>query len=402
FLYPGFLLALLTIAIPIVIHLFNFRKFKKVYFSNVQFLKEAKEQNSSREKLKHLLVLFSRILAICFLVFAFARPFIPLGDSASHSENNAVSIYVDNSYSMDAVNKEGSLLDEAKRQAKEIVGNYGLNDQFQLLTNDFEGKHQRFINKDEFVQQLEDVKISSASRSLQQIMNRQQSAAGNNNNVSYLLSDFQKNFVGLQSIKLDSNNSITFVKLNANSLPNISADSIWSLSPVHQPNQNEQIVVRLKNFGDEDAKDIPLKLNINGRQKAISSINVPAGKSITDTLNFSGLSAGWQKGVLSIKDYPLTFDDELNFSFKVSSEMNVLHINGDPDQTYIHSLFATDKYFNLTEMPEGNVKYSAFSGFSLIVLTGLKEPSSGLAQQLKAYVQNGGSLILFPDLNTGA
>ena len=402
FLYPGFLLALLTIAIPIVIHLFNFRKFKKVYFSNVQFLKEAKEQNSSREKLKHLLVLFSRILAICFLVFAFARPFIPLGDSASHSENNAVSIYVDNSYSMDAVNKEGSLLDEAKRKAKEIVGSYGLNAQFQLLTNDFEGKHQRFINKDEFVQQLEDVKISSASRSLQQIMNRQQSAAGNINNVSYLLSDFQKNFVGSQSIKVDSNNLITFVKLNANSLPNISADSIWSLSPVHQPNQNEQIVVRLKNFGDEDAKDIPLKLNINGRQKAISSINVPAGKSIIDTLNFSGLSAGWQKGVLSIKDYPLTFDDELNFSFKVSSEMNVLHIKGDPDQTYIHSLYATDKYFNLTEMPEGNVKYSAFSGFSLIVLTGLKEPSSGLAQQLKAYVQNGGSLILFPDLNTGA
>jgi hypothetical protein len=402
FLYPGFLLALLTIAIPIVIHLFNFRKFKKVYFSNVQFLKEAKEQNSSREKLKHLLVLFSRILAISFLVFAFARPFIPLGNSASHSEKNAVSIYVDNSYSMDAVNKEGSLLDEAKRKAKEIVGSYGLNDQFQLLINDFEGKHQRFINKDEFIQQLEDVKISSASRSLQQIMNRQQSAADNSNNVSYLLSDFQKNFVGSQSIKVNSSNLITFVKLNANSLPNISADSVWSLSPVHQPNQNEQIVVRLKNFGDEDAKDIPLKLNINGRQKAISSVNVPAGQSITDTLNFSGLSAGWQKGILSIKDYPLTFDDELSFSFKVSSEMNVLHINGDPDQTYIKSLFTTDKYFNLTEMPEGNVKYSTFSRFSLIVVTGLKEPSSGLAQQLKAYVQNGGSLILFPDLIAGA
>jgi hypothetical protein len=119
-------------------------------------------------------------------------------------------------------------------------------------------------------------------------------------------------------------------------------------------------------------------------------------------LNFSGLSAGWQKGILSIKDYPLTFDDELSFSFKVSSEMNVLHINGDPDQTYIKSLFTTDKYFNLTEMPEGSVKYSTFSRFSLIVVTGLKEPSSGLAQQLRACVQNGGSLILFPDLNAGA
>ena len=52
FLYPGFLFAMLAIAIPIVIHLFNFRRFKKVYFSNVQFLKEVQEQNSSREKLK--------------------------------------------------------------------------------------------------------------------------------------------------------------------------------------------------------------------------------------------------------------------------------------------------------------------------------------------------------------
>ena len=115
FLYPGFLFALLTIAIPIVIHLFNFRKFKKVYFSNVQFLKEAKEQNSSREKLKHLLVLLCRVLAIIFLVLAFARPFISSGDGFSPSARNVVNIYIDNSYSMETVNKEGSLLDEAKR-----------------------------------------------------------------------------------------------------------------------------------------------------------------------------------------------------------------------------------------------------------------------------------------------
>jgi hypothetical protein len=403
FLYPGFLFALLTIAIPIVIHLFNFRKFKKVYFSNVQFLKEAKEQNSSREKLKHLLVLFSRILAIVFLVLAFARPFLPSGKTIDPSQRNVVSIYVDNSYSMETVNKEGSLLDEAKRKAKEIAGSYGLNDQFQLLTNDFEGKHQRFVNKDEFVQQLEELKISPASRSLQQVIHRQQADINDNNNhVSYLLSDFQKNFSGTQPIQADSNATITFVKLNANSLPNISADSIWSLSPVHQPNQSERVVVRLRNFGEEDAKDVPLKLTINGQQKAIGNVAVPAGKSVMDTLNFSGLSTGWQKGILSIKDYPLTFDDELNFSFQVSTEMNVLHIAGDPSQPYIRSLFAADPYFKLTEMPEGNIKYSTFSSFNLIVVSGLKEPSSGLAQQLKAYVENGGSLVVFPDLEAGA
>jgi len=75
FVYPWFLWALLAIAIPIIIHLFHFRRFKTVYFTNVKFLKEVKEQTSARSKLKHLLVLCSRILAIAALVFAFAMPY---------------------------------------------------------------------------------------------------------------------------------------------------------------------------------------------------------------------------------------------------------------------------------------------------------------------------------------
>lgn len=401
FLYPGFLFALLAIAIPIVIHLFNFRKFKKVYFSNVQFLKEAKEQNSSREKLKHLLVLFSRILAITFLVLAFARPFIPSGDHQKPDINNAVGIYIDNSYSMETVNKEGSLLDEAKRKAKEIVESYGLADQFQLLTNDFEGRHQRFVNKEEFLQQLEEIKISAAARSLQQVINRLQGLSDGNKHTDYLLSDFQMNFTGTQALKSSEAADLNFIKLNANALPNISVDSIWSLSPVHQPGQAERFVVRLKNFGEEDARSIPLKLVINEQQKAIGNVAVPAGKSVLDTLSFSGLNAGPQRGMVSIKDYPLTFDDELNFAFDVNNEMKVLNIFGDPAERYIGSLFAADKYFNLTESAESNINYNSFSKYSLIVLTSLQSPSSGLAQQLKAYVQNGGTVVIFPDLDAG-
>ncbi|WGQ11887.1 VWA domain-containing protein [Pedobacter gandavensis] len=403
FLYPGFLFALLAIAIPIVIHLFNFRKFKKVYFSNVQFLKEAKEQNSSRDKLQHLLVLACRILAVMFLVFAFARPYIPLETGADPDKGNLISVYIDNSYSMETVNKEGNLLDEAKRKAKEIANAYQLNDQFQLLTNDFEGKHQRKLNKEAFIQMLEELKISPASRTMQQVVNRlQQEGDSRKNHLVYLLSDFQQNFVGTEKIKSDSSIRYSFISLKANALPNIAVDSVWSLSPVHQPKQAERLVVQLHNYGEEDAADIPLKLTVNQQQKAISNLKVPAGKSITDTLSFGGLEKGWQKGVLSIKDFPITFDDELNFSFRVNSEMKVLTISGDPTQQFLKSLFAADPYFKLTEMAEANVKYSSFPEYSLIVLNGLKQPSSGLAQQLKSYVQNGGSLVIFPDLDAGA
>ncbi|RZL45269.1 MAG: hypothetical protein EOP00_17805 [Pedobacter sp.] len=400
FLYPGFLFALFAVAIPVIIHLFNFRKFKRVYFSNVAFLKEIKEQTSSQERLKNLLILISRILVVLFLVLAFARPFLPSGSKIDQARGNIVSIYIDNSYSMEAVNKEGSLLDEAKRKAKEVVKAFQINDRFQLLTNDFEGKHQRLLNADELVQAVDEIKISSANRKLQQVINRQQSIfTGASNRFSYVISDFQNGFAGQEKIITDANTNVSLVKLNANDLPNVAVDSVWLLSPVHQTNATEKLVVQLRNYGDEDAKNISIKLNINKQQKAISSLNIVAGKTAVDTLSYSGLNLGWQKGVVSIKDFPLTFDDELNFSFKVNAAQNVLNINGKQGGKYIKALFGADNYFRLTEMSETNINYSSLPNFSLVVLNGLSNPSSGLAQELKSYLANGGSLIIFPDLN---
>ena len=400
FLYPGFLFSLLAVVIPILIHLFNFRKFKKVYFSNVQFLKSAQEQNSSREKLKNLLILFSRILAIVFLVFAFARPYISSGTGYDPGTGKLVSIYIDNSYSMGSVNKEGTLLDEARRKAKEITTKFSPNDRFQLITNDFEGRHQRIVSAEELLSLADEIKISPVQRSLQQVINRQnQTEAGKRNCFNFIISDFQTAFTGVKAMTTEPDNHLSLIKLRANTLPNVGVDSIWSLSPAHKPAEQEKFVARLHNYSAEAAKDIPLKLMVNNQQKVLARLDIPAGKSVTDTLSFSGLSAGWQKGLLSIKDFPLTFDDELKFTFKVSSGLHILHISGDPSENHISSLFAADSYFRLSNMPESNIIYAAFPGYQLIILSGLKQPSSGLAQQLKSFVQNGGSVVIFPDLD---
>ena len=81
FVYPYFLFGLFLISIPVIIHLFNFRKFKKIYFSNILFLRELKQETQKESKIRHLLVLFSRILAIACLVFAFAQPYIPISEN---------------------------------------------------------------------------------------------------------------------------------------------------------------------------------------------------------------------------------------------------------------------------------------------------------------------------------
>ncbi|TDO22983.1 BatA domain-containing protein [Pedobacter duraquae] len=401
FLYPGFLFALLAVAIPVIIHLFNFRKYKQVYFSNVQFLTEAKAESASGEKLKNLLILISRILAIIFLVLAFARPYFKNDATVDPGNATVVSVYVDNSFSMQSVNKEGNLLDDAKRRAREIVKGYPVSTKFVLTTNDFEGRHQRMLQKEDFLSQLEAVKISAGNKSLEQVLSRQQSfVPGNNNHIEYILSDFQQNFVGNKVLSSKAGVQVNLVKLTANALPNIAVDSVWFLSPLHRPGDQEKLVVRLRNYTNAPVQGIPVKLTIDNQQKAIANLKIPEG-TIQDTLSFSGLNEGWHKAKVSIKDYPVTFDDELNFTFKSDRELKVLSIGTGNGAPYIRSLFAADPFFSLTEMAEANIKYSSFGDYRLIVLNGLENPSSGLAQQLKSYVEGGGAVVIFPNVTAG-
>jgi hypothetical protein len=396
---PLFLFALLSLAIPVIIHLFNFRRYQKVYFSNVQFLKEIQEQQASRRNLKERLILASRLLALLFLVFAFARPYIPGNNAANAGKQQVVSIFVDNSYSMQTLNKEGTLLDEAKRRAKEIVSAYNINDRFQLLTQDFEGKHQRLLSKDEFNEAVDAVKISPQSRGLQQIVSRQQSLLNTQRNAirsAYLLSDFQKNITDAKAIKADSAIHFNLVHLKASALPNVAVDSVWLLTAVHRPGESEKLVVRLHNYAGEKAEKIPLKLLINGAQKALGSFTINPGSVQNDTLAFSGLQSGWQRAEIQLQDNPVTFDNQFYFTFNVKQQMPVLLIDGDTANPFLKAVFDTDPFFAAKRVDDGNVDYAALGTYPLIVISDIKAISTGLSQQLKTYVSQGGTLMVFP------
>lgn len=407
FLFPAFLFALGTLAIPVIVHLFNFRRFQKVYFSNVQFLKELQEQQSSRRNVKERLILLTRLLALAFLVFAFAKPYLPGKNAVNAGKQQAISIFVDNSYSMQTLSREGSLLDDAKHQAKEIAGAYGINDRFQLLTQDFEGKHQRLLNRDEFNDAVDAVKISPQSRSLQQIITRQQSLVNTlpgSSRMIYILSDFQKNMAGSKPLLTDTGVQINLVRLKASALPNLAVDSVWLLSAVHKPDASEKLVVRLHNYADEKAEKVPLKLVINDAQKALGSFTLNAREVQNDTLSFSGLKAGWQRGEVLLQDNPITFDNQFYFSFKVTQQMPILLINGGNADPYLKAAFGTDEFFAAQNVNDGNVDYAGLNNHPLIVMSNVKTVSTGLADQLKTYVNKGGTLCVIPaddaDLNS--
>ncbi len=401
FVYPEFLFALLALSIPVIIHLFNFRKFKKVYFTNVRFLTEIQQETKSKSRLKHLLVLFSRMLAILFMVLAFAQPYIPLDNITVDKSEKLVGIYIDNSFSMEAINKNGSLLDEAKKRAKEIAKAYKSTDQFRLFTNDFEAKHQRSVSREEFIELVDEVQISPNFKKLSEIVSRQNEMNNEikystKKSVSFILSDFQKTVSDIENIKTDSAFKIHFVPILSQQQNNLYIDSCWFTSPVRQLNQPLELIVKIKNDSKNEVENVPVKLTINGQQKSLSSFSIDPGLQTDIKLSFTISESGWQNATITISDNPITFDDNYYLSFDVAKNLPVLCINGDKESSYINAVYGQSAFFLLKNSLESQLDYSAFPGNRLIVLNELKNISTGLVQELKRYVENGGNILVFP------
>jgi len=410
FVYPQFLFALFAVSIPIIIHLFNFRRFKKVYFPDIRFLKEVKQQTQNRNRIKHLLILISRILAVSFLVFAFAQPFIPADKKNAMAGMQAVSVYVDNSFSMENVSKGGMLLDEAKKIAREIALAHSQTDLFQLLTNNFEGRHQRLIGREEFLTMLNEVKVSPAVRTVSEITARQTdvlSKAETKNKKLFIVSDFQKSISDFEKVKEDTTIKAILLPVPSNQQSNLYIDSCWFETPVHQLNQAEKLNMRIKNISENNLENIPVKLFLNNQQKTPSSFSIAPNESKDIALSFVIKEAGIQQGRIEITDYPVTYDDKFYFSFNVAKNIAFTCIsppleeeNGENSRKSIQSLFGRDSLFVLNMQDDNKIDYSSLASQQVIVLSELKNISSGLAQELNRFVQNGGSLIVFPSTQT--
>lgn len=406
FVYPEFLFALAAIAIPIIIHLFNFRRYKKVLFPSVRFLKTVQEETQSKSRLKHLLVLFSRILAISFLVLAFAQPFIQADNVEVKKGKKYVSFYVDNSFSMDATGEDGTLLQEAQSKVRALVNGYGPADRFQLVTNDLKPKYQQFVTAEELVSFVDELEISPIARPLSDIVIRMNDALNNAeapNKQAYVISDFQKSTANLNQIPLDTNIQFFALHSAANVSSNVSIDSCWFDSPVRIQDASEILHVKISNRSEEAVDNLQVQLYINDQQVAPANITIPGNASETISLNFVNRTTGSIKGKIKIEDYPVTFDDNFYFSYEIDATRNILVLKQDEDdKDPIDRMFRDDENFKVTTVPADQVELSTLKDYSVIVLQELTDISTGLTEQLAAYGMAGGSILLVPPANGDA
>jgi hypothetical protein len=403
FLFPVFLTALAVLAIPIIIHLFHFRRFKRVYFTNVRFLKEVKEETSSRSRLRNLLVLLARLLALAALVLAFAQPYLKQsGDVQKGSK--AVSIFIDNSFSMDALSQDVPLLDKAKQRAREIIAAYQENDRFQVLTMDFEGRHQRLVSKEDALALVDEIERSPSVQPMSNILTRQKQVLNTGteeNKVVYQISDFQKTIVDLQNYT-DTLYEVNLVPLQSVQERNISIDSAWFEAPIQMVNQNNPLIVQVKNNSTETAENIRLSVKYEGQSKPVGTLTIPAESFVRDTVNINISRTGWHEAELNITDYPVQFDDQYYASFYVAEEVNTLSINEDVPNRFLNAAIGGLEYFEIDNQNRQQLDYSSFPQYELIILNDLSNISSGLATSLRDYVNAGGNLLVFPGRNAQA
>lgn len=399
FTHPLFLLGLVALAIPMVVHLFNFRRYKRVYFSNVDRLFELQTETRKQSQLRQYLVLAARLLAILFLVLAFAQPVIPHKDQQLLAGTVAVSIYLDNSFSMQNTDAEAQLIETGRQKVREIVAAYKPSDRFQLLTNDATGAQFRWLSRDNLLAALDEVEISSVSRSLSHILQRQsdflrQSGAANLH--AYLVSDFQTSTADIDQLVCDSLVRATLVPLRSAQSDNLFFDSLSLNAPATYLGAHVTVEVRLRNSGSTPVEKVPVRLYLNGQQRALASVDLPAEASAMVPLHFVVDQTGPLNGYVELSDYPVTFDDRCFFSLNVEPSISMLALCGKAENPFLRKLFSADSLVGYRALSERSLNYADLPRHQFLVLDEPAAVSSGLAQALKDFVDEGGSVLVIP------
>jgi hypothetical protein len=403
FQHPGYLFFLFFLIVPIIIHLYSFRQYKTYYFSSIVFLKNIDQETKSVRKLKHLLILISRLLAILFLVLTFCQPFIPLKNKSQQNTGNVICIYIDNSFSMSQLGTEGQLLSQAKEQAKKIINQAPLGSRILLFTNELSAVEEQFTTKTNLLNRLDKIKIQSISIPISKVIDRIQDIVTNHKEISiknskqYIyLSDFQKNNI-IEKVKIKDKNQSYFYpfQLVPQSKENVAIDSVWFNEPVFKVKVNNELHVKVSNFGEEDCTNLELILDINKTKRTVF-VDLKSAESKEIVINYSDYQTGIKQGKIHINDKHLDFDDDYYFTYEVLPYSSILIIDGDDAHPAVNQVYSLDKYYHLSEVKYGSFLPADLKNKHLVVLNGVKEINQGLAISLKTFKQNGGSLLLFP------
>ena len=382
FKHPEILYFLLLLIVPILVHLFQLRRFKKEYFTNVKFLKELSIQTRKSSKIKKWLLLACRLLLLICIVVAFAKPTFKATDS--QNKTNEMYIILDNSFSMQAKGKKGELL---KRAVQELLEETPESLNFSLLTTS-----ENYWNTDikSIRNTLQNLKHSAMPFQLDNLMAKIKAHKSSFKKDIVIITDA----VGLDNKQLkniDKNDRPEFIIPKAEQKNNVSIDSVF----IKGTSDNfYEISIELKAYG-EDFNAIPIALYNQNKLIAKTTVNFETKKkNILFTIPKQTFH-----GYVSILDNGLAYDNTFYFSISKTKKINVISI-GEAEKSGFLSRIYTNNEFIFSNSTISSLDYNKLQDQDAIVLNELDEIPQALQTTLKSFVEKGGNLIVIPSAVT--
>jgi len=378
FKHPEILYFLFLLVIPILVHLFQLRRFKKEFFTNVKFLKELSIQTRKSSKIKKWLLLVTRLLLLACLIFAFAQPFFKAKDNTN--ANNELFIILDNSYSMQAKGQKGELL---KRAVQELLENAPENATFSIVTNNesYWNTNIKAIEKE-----LQNLKYSAIPFSLETALTKIKTRNSAQNKDIVVITDA----IGINKNHLKNipeNNKTYFVIPKAEQLKNIAIDSVYLAQSL---DNFYEIGVDFSSNSEEE-KSIPVSVHNQNNLIAKTILNLKKSK---EKIVFTIPKEDFH-GYVSINDNGLSFDNTLYFSISKPKITNVLSIGESEKSNFLNRIY-TKPEFNYTNSTISTLDYSQLDKQDAIVLNELQSIPMALQTNMKSFVEKGGNVILIP------
>lgn len=394
FIYPIFLWGLAALAIPIIVHLFNFRKAKRVSFSNVRFLESIKKKSSSNLRLRHLLILFCRLLFVFFLILTFAQPVVPTQEEGL--QNRSVAIYLDNSNSLSNLTSAGiSGFNEVLGVAQAITWLYPAETRFSLVTNEFLPGHQVRWSQSKTSEFFTEIAYSSLSRSGREVFYKLRENDGGDPKDIFILTDFQESTIGEIESFTDSVNQYHLIKTDMIENNNIFVDTVFLSNPFLVPKQKNAITVRIKNQGPA-VNDLHVKFFINNRQSATTSIDIETNANKEVIFELTGTLDQANRCLISFEDFPVSFDNDYYFTLNQASKINIVEIS-NANNSPVSQVYQNNDLFSFRTFSSDNISYPVLEQADLVILNALDELSNGLRSQVEKLLKLGKSVIFVPN-----
>ena len=382
FKHPEILYALFLLIIPIIVHLFQLRRFKKVPFTNIAFLKEVVTQTRKSSQLKKLLTLLARLLLVASIILAFSQPY--LGAIKNNIETDTY-IYLDNSFSMQAKSNNGELL---KRAIQDIINGTKSLERIHLFTNNHVYKN---LSGKDLKNTLLSIKYSPVKTNLNTVLLKIKTSFQHSKHAAnvFLISDFQEINIP-KDIKLDSLANFYISQLHPITTNNISIDSVYIAG---QDNESIHLKTMLKNFGNND-ENVSVSL-FNNTILAGKSTAFIAKKSTT-SIEFTIPVTNTFDGKLQIDDSYIPFDNSLFFTLHKPSKINVTAIG--KNNHFLAKIY-TKNEFNFISTPLQTFDYNTIEAQHLLILNEVASIPNELIAILKNFVSHGGNLVIIPPID---